>query len=106
MPLPETSPSSISFCQAARVRYEVRASVQVVWKGEKKVVVHSKEVNVVENYPDVDFGRHEPEAVAVGENGKIWMQGKLIGGVLVAGESACVELQVKNHSTRKVRHFS
>ncbi|KAF9029109.1 hypothetical protein BDZ89DRAFT_1065634 [Hymenopellis radicata] len=101
MPVPATSPSSILFANAARVRYEVRASVQVFWKGEKKVVVQSKEVDVVESYADVDFSRDEPEAVAVGENGKIWMQGRLIGGVLVAGESACIELQVKNHSSRK-----
>ncbi len=106
MPVPATSPSSIVFANAARVRYEVRASVQVFWKGEKKVVVQSKEVDVVESYADVDFSRDEPEAVAVGENGKIWMQGRLIGGVLVAGESACIELQVKNHSARKVcLHF-
>ncbi|KIY66014.1 hypothetical protein CYLTODRAFT_455796 [Cylindrobasidium torrendii FP15055 ss-10] len=101
MPIPATSPSSISFCQAARVRYEIRASVQIFWKGEKKVVVQSKEVDVIESYADIDFSRDEPESVAVGENGKIWMQGKVVGGVLVAGESACVELQVKNHSSRK-----
>lgn len=77
--------------------------MQVFWKGEKKVVVASKEVDIVESYADIDFDRAEPEAVAVGENGKIWMQGRLVGGVLVAGESACIELQVKNHSTRKVQ---
>jgi hypothetical protein len=26
----------------------------------------------------------------------------VLGGMLVAGESACVELQVKNHSARRV----
>lgn len=100
IPLPHTAPSSIMFASAARVRYEVRASVQVFWRGETKVLVFAKEVDVVEN-PDTDFARDEPEAVAVGENGKIWMQAKLVGGVLVAGESACIELQVKNHSPRK-----
>ena len=29
--------------------------------------------------------------------------GRVVGGMLVAGESACVELQVKNHSAKKVR---
>lgn len=30
------------------------------------------------------------------------MQGKVVGGLVVAGETACVELQVKNHSAKKV----
>ena len=29
--------------------------------------------------------------------------GAVVCGMLVAGESACVELQVKNHSAKKVR---
>jgi hypothetical protein len=45
----------------------------------------------------------EEGVVVVGENGRFWMHGRVIGGLLVAGESACVELQVKNHSSRKVR---
>jgi hypothetical protein len=49
-----------------------------------------------------DMGRQEPEGVVVGEFGKIWVQGKVVGGVIVAGESACIELQVKNHSSKKV----
>jgi len=57
---------------------------------------------VVENFEE-DFGRVEPEGVVVGENGKIWAQGRIVGGMAVAGESACVELQVKNHSSKKVR---
>ena len=44
-----------------------------------------------------------PDGIKVGENGKIWMQGKVLGGFMVAGEPACIELQVKNHSTKKVR---
>jgi hypothetical protein len=30
------------------------------------------------------------------------VQAKIVGGVIVAGESGCVELQVKNHSIKKV----
>lgn len=59
-------------------------------------------VDVVESYEEDDFTRIDPEGVIVGENGKIWIQGKVIGGLVVAGETACVELQVKNHSTKKV----
>ncbi|KAG7444696.1 uncharacterized protein BT62DRAFT_933744 [Guyanagaster necrorhizus] len=101
IPIPSTSPSTINFASgSARVRYEVRASVQVFWRGEKKVVTDTREVNIVESFEE-DFSRAEPETVAVGENGKIWIQGKIVGGIIVAGEPACIELQVKNHSTRR-----
>lgn len=84
------------------MRYEVRASAGVFWKGEKRLVINTRELDVVESF-DVDFSRLEPEGVVVGEYGKIWVQGSVVGGVVVAGESACVELQVKNHSNKKVR---
>ncbi|KAI9001466.1 hypothetical protein BD414DRAFT_533215 [Trametes punicea] len=100
-PLPESSPSSIDFGSGlARLRYEVRASVGVAWKGEKKLVTDKKAVDVVERLED-DFNRVEPEGVIVGENGKIWMQGKVLGGFMVAGQPSCIELLVKNHSAKK-----
>ena len=102
IPLPESSPSSIEFGSGlARVRYEVRASVGVAWKGEKKLVTDKKQVDVVEQY-ERDPMRGEAEGIIVGENGKIWMQGKVLGGFMIAGQPACVELQVKNHSSKKV----
>lgn len=102
IPIPSSAPSSISFgADLAQVKYEVRASVGVFWKGEKRLVTNKKDIEVVESY-EHDFSRAEPEAVVVGEYGKIWAQGKLVGGMAVAGESACVELQVKNHSNKKV----
>jgi hypothetical protein len=73
----------------------------VFWKGEKILVTCRKDVEIVESCGE-EFGRDEPEGVVVGEHGKIWVQGKVVGGVVVAGESACVELQVKNHSSKKV----
>ena len=101
-PLPDSSPSSIDFGSGlARLRYEVRANVGVFWKGERKLVTDQKQVDVVERLED-DFNRVDPEGVIVGENGKIWMQGKVLGGFLVAGQPACIELQVKNHSSKKV----
>ncbi|KAJ7471047.1 hypothetical protein FB451DRAFT_1090677 [Mycena latifolia] len=100
-PLPSSSPSSINFGgDLARVRYELRASVGVCWKGEKRLVTDRRDIQVVECFEE-DPARPEPEGVVVGENGKIWAQAKIVGGVIVAGESACVELQVKNHSTKK-----
>ncbi|GJE85644.1 arrestin-N domain-containing protein [Phanerochaete sordida] len=100
-PLPETSPSSINFGSGvAQLRYEVRATVGVAYKGERRLVTDKKAVDVVEMYRD-DPSRPEPEGIHVGENGKILMQGKVLGGMLVAGQPACVELLVKNHSTKK-----
>lgn len=102
VPLPVSSPSAISFGSGlARIRYEIRASVGVAYKGENRLVTDKKEVDVVESFEE-DFNRHEPEGVIVAENGKIWIQAKLLGGFVVAGQPACIELQVKNHSTKKV----
>ncbi|KAG6855897.1 hypothetical protein H0H87_009577 [Tephrocybe sp. NHM501043] len=102
IPLPSSAPSSISFgSDLARVRYELRATVGVVWKGEKRLVVCKREIDVVESFEE-DFSRTTPEGVVIGEFGKIWVQGTVVGGIVVAGESGCVELQVKNHSNKKV----
>ncbi|KAH9933556.1 uncharacterized protein BXZ73DRAFT_77184 [Epithele typhae] len=100
IPLPETSPSSIDFGSSlATLRYEVRASVGVFWKGEKKLVTDKKMVDIIER---LDERRNiESDGVIVGENGKIWMQGRVLGGLMVAGEPTCIELQVKNHTTKK-----
>ncbi|KAI0050531.1 hypothetical protein FA95DRAFT_1581211 [Auriscalpium vulgare] len=101
LPIPAHSPSAIDFGSGlAKIKYEVRATVGVSWKGENRLVTDKKEVDVVENYAE-DFDRIEPEGVIVGEHGKIWVQAKVVGGLLVAGEGACVELQVKNHSSKK-----
>ena len=103
IPLPSSSPSSIRFGgNLARVKYELRATVAVIWKGERRLVTHTREVDVVESW-GIDFSRVEPEGIVVGEHGKIWAQGKVIGGMVVAGETGCLELQVKNHSSKRVR---
>lgn len=104
-PLPESSPSSINFGSGiAQLRYEVRATVAIIYKGERRLVTDRKLVDVVEMFR-LDPGRPEPEGVIVGEGGKILMQGKVLGGVLVAGQPACVELLVKNHSSKKVTPY-
>jgi hypothetical protein len=98
--LPSRTPGTMDFGRGlARVRYEVRATAAVAWKGERRLVTNVKEAVVVEDIEDDEL---KAEAIVVGENGKIWIQGRVIGGVLVAGHSACLELQVKNHSTKKV----
>lgn len=110
IPLPGSCPSSLNFAQGqAKVRYELRASAGVFWKNERRLVLDRASVEVVESFPMEEViasGGNIPQAVAVGESGKLWMQGRVLGGVLVAGDTACLELQVKNHSTKKVCNSS
>ena len=84
------------------MRYELRASVDVYWKNEKKLVAVNRTVDIVQAYPYEEFLRGPPEATVISDDGKLWMQGRMIGGPIVAGRSACLELQVKNHSNKKV----
>lgn len=101
-PIPFSSPNTISFGNGlAKVRYEVRATVGVFWKGEKTYVRDSREVDIAECLVESRLQR-EPTTV-VAEAGKMWVQGQILGGFAIAGRSACVELKVKNHSTKKVR---
>ena len=96
-----------------RVRHEVRESVGIYWKDLKQLATDKDEVSVLESYDELDafgFGlairaKAEEGVVVVGENSRFWMHGRLIGGLLVAGERTCVELQVNNHSSRKVHQF-
>ena len=84
----------------------MRATVGVSWKGENRLVFDKKPVDVVEGFTQ-QLLQGEPEAVVVGEGGKIWAQARAVGGFMVAGQAGCVELQVKNHSTKKVsQHFT
>ncbi|KAI0091276.1 hypothetical protein BDY19DRAFT_904724 [Irpex rosettiformis] len=101
VPIPATSPPSINFGNGvARIRYEVRATVGVIWKGEKQLVLGKSEINVIERY-DPRSPLTRPNVVAISENGRIWMKGEIVGDGVFAGESACVALTVKNHSPKK-----
>ncbi|KAG1779047.1 hypothetical protein EV702DRAFT_1089712 [Suillus placidus] len=95
-PLPPSSPASISF-GPAQIRYEIRASVGVAWRGEKRLVTDHQDVNVVE-YCDIRAPSKRPQGFAVAEGGNIWAQAVVTNSPVVAGEVACVELQLKNHS--------
>ena len=100
-PIPLSSPNTINFGNGlAKVRYEVRATIGVFWKGEKTHVQDSKEVDIAECLVETRIQR-EPTTI-VTEAGKMWVQGQTLGGLAIAGRSACVELKVKNHSTKKV----
>ncbi|CAE6379921.1 unnamed protein product [Rhizoctonia solani] len=97
-PLPLTSPASVDFGSGlAKIRYEIRASASVAWKGERRLVTDTQEVQVVESA----MQEVESAGTVVGESGKIWMQGKVLGGAVIAGQTCCIELHVKNHSPRK-----
>jgi hypothetical protein len=104
-PLPLSAPSSINFGNGlAKIRYELKASVYTAWKGEKKAVTDIKEADVVEAFEEepIESRRDDVVKVAVGEGGKVWAQGKIVGGFAIAGQPACCELHIKNHSIKKV----
>lgn len=86
----------------ARIKYELKANVAVAYKGERRVVTDTRHIDVVEcPMPERDT-TDDPRATAIGDGGKVWAQGKIVGGLLVAGRSACCELHIKNHSIKKV----
>ncbi|KAG6372199.1 hypothetical protein JVT61DRAFT_7992 [Boletus reticuloceps] len=97
-PVPESSPSSINFGPAS-IRYEIRASVSVAWRGENCLVTDKREVKVVESR-DPTQATQTPQAVVITEGGKICAQATLTNSVVVGGEYACIDLQLKNHTQR------
>ncbi|KIJ14386.1 hypothetical protein PAXINDRAFT_116058 [Paxillus involutus ATCC 200175] len=97
-PLPQSSPSSINF-GPANIRYEVRASVSVSWRGDKRLVTDKREVKVVEGWGGINAA-HLPQAAVIAEGGKIWAQATITNGAVVGGETACIDLQLKNNSQR------
>ena len=101
-PLPQSSPNSIDFGKGlARIFYEIRATVAVCWKGERTSVRFNRDVVVVECLVESRIPR-EPSTL-VAEGGKMVVQAQVVGGIGVTGRPSCVELQVKNHSQKKVR---
>ncbi|EJD49816.1 hypothetical protein AURDEDRAFT_182893 [Auricularia subglabra TFB-10046 SS5] len=98
-PVPLSAPSSINFGNGlAKVTYRLKATVGVFWKGEKRFVTDLKDAELVE----CALPPAAPEGtVVVGDGGKIWMQGLIVGGVGIAGHPSCVELSVKNHTSKK-----
>ncbi|KAL5525827.1 hypothetical protein ACEPAG_7164 [Sanghuangporus baumii] len=103
-PLPASSPASIDFGKGlAKLKYEVRATVSVSWRNERQRVMERREVIVVEAPDDHP---EDTERIVVGENGKIWAQGRVLNPYVVAGRDACVELFVKNHSTKRTTGLS
>jgi hypothetical protein len=102
IPIPEASPPSINFGSGiAIIRYEIRATVEVLWKGEKQLLISKADINVIERY-DPRSPLTRPDAVTISENGKIWVKGEIVGDGVFAGEPACIALTVKNHSNKKV----
>lgn len=98
-PLPPSSPASIDFNKGlAKLKYEVRASAGISWRSEMQRVTERKEIMVVE----LPVSNVDAEQVVVAENGKFWVQGRLLGPYVIAGRTSCLELFVKNHSLKSV----
>ena len=99
--MPQSSPNSINFGNGlARIFYEIRCTVAVFWKGERTIVRCNKEVIVTECLLESRLPR-EPSTL-VAEGGKMVVQAQVVGGMGVTGRPTCIELQVKNHSLKKV----
>ncbi|KAG9051182.1 hypothetical protein FS837_011297 [Tulasnella sp. UAMH 9824] len=98
-PIPQHAPSSVDFGHGlAKVRYEVKANVEVFWKGEKRVVTIQRPVKIMECLPLL---RNPIPNVILGEGGKIHVQGRMVNLFTILGHSACLELFVQNHSNKK-----
>lgn len=105
LPLPLSSPSSLQFGgNLASITYRLKASAEVVWKGEKRQVVDSNDLIVVES-PEADEPGTNVGEVAVGEGGKIWAHGRILEQYAMAGQPLTCRLHVKNNSLKKVRRF-
>lgn len=98
-PIPSSSPSSIDFGKGlAKLKYEIRANVGISWRGERQRIMERKEVMVVE----APTTASDVEQIVIGENSKVWAQGRILNQYVVAGQDTCVELFVKNHSSKRV----
>jgi len=102
-PLPYSSPASIKFGPAS-IRYEVRASASVAWRGDRRLVTATRELKVVESL-DTLSPTTIPQAVTIAEGGKIWAQARITNGAVIGGEAACIDLEVKNHTSRWASSF-
>lgn len=99
-PTPVSSPSSVSFASdLAKIEYKIRVSIGVAYKGDNRLLMNSINAELVQCQ---DMENTLDEHIVVGEGGKMYVRGKLIGGRLVTGEKACLELYVKNQTPKKV----
>jgi hypothetical protein len=71
----------------------------VVYRGEKRLVTNMVEADVVQC---MDMEGAAEEHVVTAEGGKMYIRGRVMGGRIVTGEQACLELQVRNHTAKKV----
>lgn len=97
-PLPYSSPASLKFGPAS-IRYEVRASASVAWRGDRRLVTDTCEVKVVESL-DTLSSTTIPQAVTIAEGGRVWAHARITNGAVIGGEAACIDLEVKNHTSR------
>ena len=83
----------------ASIRCEVRTSASVAWRGDRRLVTNTCEVRVVESL-DTLLPTTTPQTVTIAEGRKIWAQARITNGAVIGGEAACIDLEVKNHTSR------
>ncbi|GJJ08717.1 hypothetical protein Clacol_002936 [Clathrus columnatus] len=98
-PTPVSSPSSVSFASdVARIEYKVRVNIGVAYKGDVRLLTNTVDAELVQCQ---DMEGTVEEHVVIGENGKVYVRGKLVSGRAIVGEKGCLELHVKNQTSKK-----
>ena len=83
----------------AEVFYTAKVGVEVFWNRERRFVIDAQQVTVVEAFDE--YSATASYGAAVGDGGKISVQGRIIGGMAISGRPASCEVDVKNSSPRK-----
>ena len=73
----------------------------MAWRGDRRLVTDTREVKVVESL-DTLSPTTISQAVATAEGGNIWALAKVTNGAVIGGEAACIDLEMKNHTSRWV----
>ncbi|KAH9011156.1 hypothetical protein EDB84DRAFT_1569922 [Lactarius hengduanensis] len=91
--VPPSSPSSINVGnRLTQIRYEVRASVGVAWDPEYSPAnVQPTSSGDTLSYKTMIYTPGPRQNVWSSASDKIWAQARVLGGMPMAGESACIE---------------
>ncbi|KAH9015199.1 hypothetical protein EDB85DRAFT_2156876 [Lactarius pseudohatsudake] len=93
--VPPSSPSSINVGnRLTQIRYDIRASVDVAWKIQK--FPESPPANKTMVYTPSPH-----QNVWSSASDKIWAQARVLGGMPMAGESACIESSKRQACTSR-----
>ncbi|PWN20409.1 hypothetical protein BCV69DRAFT_312996 [Microstroma glucosiphilum] len=105
--LPSTGSSSVTFAGCAKVRYSVKASVQICYEGTRFSLVCAAEADVAERWEDAHAPQYRRPVESVGEaklfmggRSGIWLEAALDRSLYFVGEQAVVRVGVRNWSKR------